>query len=55
MRFDVPAVGMQTLTTMAEVGAKVLAVESKKSLLLDKEQILREARRARISLVGYSG
>ena len=55
MRFDVPAVGMQTLTAMAEVGAKVLAVESKKSLLLDKEQILREARRARISLVGYSG
>ena len=55
MRFDVPAVGVQTLTTMADVGAKVLAVESKKSLLLDKEQVLREAKRAGISLVGYSG
>jgi len=55
MRFDVPAVGVQTLTTMAEVGAKVLAVESGKSLLLDKEHILLEAKRARLALVGYSG
>jgi len=36
MRFDVPAVGLQTLTAMAEVGAKVLAVESGKLSWLAK-------------------
>ena len=55
MRFDVPAVGLQTLSAMQEVKARVLCVEAKKSLILNKDKLLEEARIAGISIVGYSG
>ena len=55
MRFDVPAVGLQTLSAMQEVNARVLCVEAKKSLILNKDKLLEEARIAGISIVGYSG
>jgi UDP-2,3-diacylglucosamine hydrolase len=51
-RFDLPAVGPRTLDVMAEVGARVLAVEAGKTLLLDAEQLLAAAERARITLLG---
>ncbi len=53
MRFDVPVVGSDTLRTMIEVKARVLAVEAKKSILLDREQIIADAQKARITIVGY--
>jgi DUF1009 family protein len=43
MRFDVPVVGRGTLLAMAEVGAKVLAVDAGKTLLIDKAEFLAEA------------
>ena len=55
MRFDVPVVGLDTLRAMIEVRARVLAVEAKKSILLQKERLLREAEEAGISVVGYVG
>jgi UDP-2,3-diacylglucosamine hydrolase len=55
MRFDVPAVGLQTLCAMQEVNARVLCVEANKSLLLNKDKIIEEAKIAGISIVGYSG
>ena len=55
MRFDVPAVGLQTLSAMQEVKARVLCVEAKKSLILNKDKLLEEAKIAGISIVGYSG
>jgi hypothetical protein len=55
MRFDVPAVGLQTLSSMQEVKARVLCVEAKKSLILNKDKLLEEAKIAGISIVGYSG
>lgn len=55
MRFDVPAVGLQTLSAMREVNARVLCVEAKKSLILNKDKLLEEAKKAGISIVGYSG
>lgn len=39
-RFDVPAVGLTTLKTMAEVGAKALAIEADRTLLAEKEEVL---------------
>jgi DUF1009 family protein len=51
-RFDLPAVGLRTLEVMAEVGARVLAVEAGKTFLLDTEALLAAADRAGISLVG---
>jgi DUF1009 family protein len=53
MRFDVPAVGMDTLEAMIEVKARVLAVEKDKSILLDKAEMLKKAAKSKISLVGY--
>lgn len=50
-RFDVPAVGLTTLETMAEGGAAVLAVEAQKSLWLDREACIRLADDAGIGIV----
>jgi DUF1009 family protein len=53
MRFDVPVVGMDTLGAMRKVHARVLAVEAKKSILLNREKMIAEADRAKISIVGH--
>ena len=38
MRFDIPVVGPQTIRSMQAADAKCLAIEAKKSLLIDKDQ-----------------
>ncbi len=53
MRSDVPVVGVQTLRSMAEVGARVLAIEAEKSILLDKDRFIHEAERSGIIVVGH--
>ncbi len=53
MRFDVPVVGIDTLRAMMEVKARVLAIETGKSILLQKEHFIRDAEDAGISVVGY--
>ncbi len=40
MRFDVPAVGLKTLETMLESGAKVLVVEAGKTVVFDKKDMV---------------
>ena len=55
MRFDVPVVGLDTLRAMIKVRARVLALEAKRSILLQKDRVLREADEAGIAVVGYSG
>jgi hypothetical protein len=52
LRFDLPAVGPQTLEVMREVGASVLVVEAGRTVLLDRDALLKWAARLRISLVG---
>jgi DUF1009 family protein len=52
-RFDVPAVGDETLRAMAEGKAAVLAVETGKVLLLDREAVLALAARAGIAIVSF--
>lgn len=54
LRFDVPVVGNSTLMAMLEVKARVLAVESQKSILLNMEEMIKKADRAGISVLGYS-
>jgi hypothetical protein len=54
MRFDVPVVGPDTIRSMIAVQARVLAVESQKSILLQRERIAREAEAAGMSIVGIS-
>ena len=38
---------------MRETGTTVLAVEAGRTLMLDREQMLREANQANISIVGF--
>ncbi len=39
-RFDVPAVGAQTVKSMHEAGATVLLIEARRSLVFDKEEMI---------------
>ena len=52
LRFDLPAIGPQTLEVMREVGASVLVVEAGKTVLLDKAQLFKWAERLRITVLG---
>ncbi|MBI3865300.1 MAG: LpxI family protein [Planctomycetia bacterium] len=54
MRFDVPTIGMQTIHTMHEAGAKVLAIESEKTIVLDREDVLRLADQYGITIVAIN-
>jgi len=52
LRFDVPAVGTETVRVCVAAGVSVLAVEAGKTLLLDKESLLSQADAAGLSMVG---
>jgi UDP-2,3-diacylglucosamine hydrolase len=51
MRFDVPVVGVPTVETMAEAGATCLCLTAGKTLMFDREEMLRLADRRRIAIV----
>ena len=44
LRFDVPAVGVDTVNRLHEVGGAVLAVEADKTILLEKESLFEPSR-----------
>ncbi len=50
-RFDVPVVGLRTISVLHEVRATVLAMEAKRTLLLDREQALALADEVGIAVV----
>jgi DUF1009 family protein len=50
MRFDIPCIGLQTLETCAASGVAVLALESGKTLLLEREACAELAKKSKISL-----
>lgn len=52
MRLDVPVTGLETLKAMIKVRARVLAVEAQKSIIIDRELLVREAADAGITVVG---
>ena len=52
MRFDVPVVGEGTLDAMREAGARVLAVDAGRTLLIDRAAFLERADLDRVSVVG---
>jgi UDP-2,3-diacylglucosamine hydrolase len=53
--FDVPVVGLSTSPVMRETGATVLAVEAGRTLMLDREEMLRTANAAGIAVFGMEG
>ena len=52
MRFDVPVIGARTIRKMERVGATAVSVTAGKTLLLDKDELLRAADAAGIAVVG---
>jgi UDP-2,3-diacylglucosamine hydrolase len=54
MRFDIPCIGPATLHTCAASGIAVLAVEARRTLLLDLDETLALARQKRVTLIGVS-
>ncbi len=55
LRFDVPAVGFDTIETMKRVNAGVLVFEAEKTLIFDKEKMIDAADAAGISVVVQKG
>jgi DUF1009 family protein len=51
-RFDAPTVGLDTIATLADVGATLLAIEARRTLLLDREAMIARADASGIALVG---
>ncbi len=52
LRFDLPAAGPVTLEVMREAGAKVLAIEAGRTVVLDSELLFKWAGQLGISVVG---
>lgn len=54
LRFDVPAVGVETIKILRQAGAVALALEAGKTLLLEKDALLAEADAGGIAVVGVA-
>jgi UDP-2,3-diacylglucosamine hydrolase len=51
MRFDVPVIGQPTVETMIRAGASCLSIESGRTLLFDREALVKRAIEAKITIV----
>ncbi len=51
--FDVPVAGPRTIEAMKETGTTALAVDAGRTLLLDRDEMLRAADEAGIAVAGY--
>jgi len=51
MRFDVPVVGLPTLTAMIEAGATCLCTTAGKTLMFDRDEMIRVANEKKIAIV----
>ena len=52
MRFDVPVVGLATVQAMRIAGASVLSLDAGKTLMFERDELLRSADEAGIAIVG---
>jgi len=52
IRFDVPVIGTETISVAAEAKIRVIALEAARTLLLEKAEVIRDARIAKISVFG---
>jgi DUF1009 family protein len=52
MRFDVPVVGLATIQAMRTAGASALSVDAGKTLMFEREDMLKSADEAGITIVG---
>ncbi len=52
MRFDVPVVGLPTIEAMIQAGATCLSVTAEKTLLFDRDEMLKLADKYKICVIG---
>jgi UDP-2,3-diacylglucosamine hydrolase len=52
MRFDVPVVGLATIQSMRVAGASALSIDAGKTLMFEREDMLKSADEAGITIVG---
>jgi UDP-2,3-diacylglucosamine hydrolase len=55
MRFDVPTIGITTIENLHKAGARALAIEAGKTILLDEPEVLALANRYGLSIVSLRG
>ena len=53
VRFDVPVVGIKTISLLKRLKAKALVLHAQKTIILDKQKVLETADKAGIAVVGY--
>jgi DUF1009 family protein len=51
LRFDVPVIGLATVRLMARLKVSALAIEARKTLMMDRGELIREADAAGIAIV----
>jgi DUF1009 family protein len=51
MRFDVPVIGVSTIEAMIQAGANCLSVEARRTLLFDRDEIVKRANHAGIAII----
>lgn len=52
MRFDVPVVGLATIQVMRRAGARLLSVDTGRTLMFDRQEMLASANEAGIAVIG---
>jgi DUF1009 family protein len=52
MRFDVPVVGLATVQSMRAAGATALSIDAGKTLMFEREELIKSADEAGITIVG---
>ena len=53
MRFDIPIIGLRTFRSLKKAKASCLAVEAKRTILLEREKLVAEANRLGLAFVAY--
>lgn len=53
LRFDLPVIGLNTIAVLKETKAKVLAIEAKKTLILEKEKCIQSANGEGIAIIAW--
>ena len=53
LRFDVPAIGPETVALMQEVGASVLAIEAGRTIILERDAVVAAANAAAIRILAF--
>jgi UDP-2,3-diacylglucosamine hydrolase len=51
LRFDVPVIGVATIRLMSRLNVTAMAIESRKTLMIDRDDLIREANANRLALV----